>query len=932
MTPGLWARLNPLFNAAVKKPSSERNTFVVAACGDDSELRRELLALLASYEQQDSTTDEIAANIRNLAKVAIPSLPVGSLVLDRFKIVRLLGSGGMGDVYEALDLELSEAIALKMIRPEIAGNELIISRFKKEVHLARKVTGPNVCRIHEFLVGKSDGKGQPDTVLTMELLHGVTLADKLKAGPLTWREARAITFDICAGLTTIHNAGIIHRDLKARNIMLADRGGTQRAVLMDFGLAHEVYSPDAEAETGLTMPGMILGTPEYMAPEQFEGKAVSPATDLYAVGIVLYEMLTGKHPFASTNALGTAVLRGKRPRPVSSFKQGVPHRWDSVIARCLEYEAARRYQSADELAEAIRQGNFRSLIHKENQSKLIATVACAAIVLLSTLYIPAFRERLQGVVFASHEKHIAVLPFDVNGNDPASEALSDGLMDSLSGKLSNLKSVNHSLWVVPASEIRNKKVSDASTAWKEFGATIVLKGSMKRSDGTIRLAFALIDSKNMREIGSADVESNSGNLMGLEDEAVTKISRLINVTNAPDLVAGTAQMPPPAVFEKYIEAIGYMGRHDKPGNLDRAIANFNSVISVDKTFTLGYAQMAEAYRLKYQLDKDPKWLSIASDVCAKASGTAGQSPALLVTLAKIHESTAQRDLALQELKQALDLDPTNADAIQAIADEYVHLRRYTEAEATYKKAIALRPDFWDGYEELANFYDTHGRHADAIPVYLHAIQITPDNGELYLNLGGAYIGSGNPKLFPDAERALKKSIELNPQYAAYANLSYLYTIQHRYPEAATAAAKALDLNKNDYQAWSALVTAYEWLGQESKAAEARTQMLALVEQGIKLNPTDGEAQSTLASLTARMGSKEKTMQVIRTALALGPDDPVVLASVADAYEVLGDRKHAIVYTRRALQKGFSLADVSAEPNLQAVIKDPTFGALHNQPN
>ena len=930
MTPELWKRLSPLFNAAVEEPSLGRKAFAIEACGGDSELCRELLALVGAYEQQDSTTDEIAATIKSAAMLAMPTLTIGSVVIDRFKIVRHLGSGGMGDVYEALDLELSQNIALKVIRPEIAGNELILSRFKKEVQLARKLTGPNVCRIYEFLLGKGHGTDQPDAFLTMELLSGVTLADKLKAGPLTWREARAITFDICAGLTAIHDAGIVHRDLKTRNIMLADRGGTQQAVLMDFGLAHEAETPGVEAETGLTVPGMIMGTPEYMAPEQFEGKDVTPATDLYALGIVIYEMVTGKHPYASSNPFGAAVLRGRRPEPVSSFHRGVPHRWDAVIRRCLEYDVARRYQSADEVASALRRNRFLFVPTQENQTRVIATVLCTATVLLSSMYVPALRERLQGVVFASHEKHIAVLPFDVIGNDPATEALSDGLMDSLSGKLSNLNTVNHSLWVVPASEIRSKKVDNASAAWREFGATIVVKGSLKRRDGAIRLVLALIDSKRMRQIGSAEIENNSGNLLALEDEAVATISRLTNVSDAPDAAAGSARPPAAATYEKYLEAMGYMGRHDIPGNLDRAIADLHSVITVDKTFTLGYAQMAEAYRLKYQADRDPKWLTSAADICAKASGTGGKSPALLVTLAKIHESTAQRDLALQELKDALELDPTNAAAVQAIAGEYAHLRRYAEAEATYKKALALKPNSWDTYEELANFYDTHGRHADAIPVYLQAIQITPDNGDLYVNLGGAYISSGDPEQFQNAERSLKKSIELNPQYLAYANLSYLYTMQHRYQEAASAAEKAVDLNKNDYQAWSALVTAYQWLGQEAKAAAARTQMLPLVEQATKLNPNDGEAQATLASLKARLGSKEKATQLIRTALALGPDDPVVLACVADAYEVLGDRKHAVVYAHRALQKGFSLADVSADPDLQAMIKDPAFSALHNQ--
>ena len=202
-------------------------------------------------------------------------------------------------MYEAVDLELSQSVALKTIRPEIAGNPSVLSRFKKEVQLARRFSGPNVCRIHELFVIGSDGAAAGAAFLTMEFLEGITLAEKLRqAGPMSWREAKAIATDLCVGLSTIHAAGIIHRDLKSRNIMLADRNGSQRAVLMDFGLARELVPPSTAKESGLTVPGAVLGTPEYMAPEQFEGKAVTPATDIYAMGVLLYELVTGKHPFA----------------------------------------------------------------------------------------------------------------------------------------------------------------------------------------------------------------------------------------------------------------------------------------------------------------------------------------------------------------------------------------------------------------------------------------------------------------------------------------------------------------------------------------------------------------------------------------------------------------------------------------------------------
>jgi serine/threonine protein kinase/Tfp pilus assembly protein PilF len=355
MTPELWARLNPLLNAAVEKSPGNRDAFIVEACGDDLELRRELVALLHAHELQGKTTDKVPVNIQSLIRKVQPKFSQSDIVLGRFKIVRQLGSGGMGEVYEALDLELDQTVALKSIRPDIAENNGVLSRFKKEVQLARRLGGPNICRIHDLFVIPDGASRSAGTFLTMEFLDGVTLADKVhREGPIPWRVAQSIAADMCAGLSAMHEAGIIHRDLKSRNIMLANRGDTKRAVLMDFGLAREFSLPSATAETSPTTPGAFVGTPEYMAPEQFAGKDATPATDIYAMGIVLYEMLTGKHPFAAPDAPRAPIPGGKKPEPPSSIQHGVPRRWNQIIGKCLEFDPKRRYQSATELSRALR--------------------------------------------------------------------------------------------------------------------------------------------------------------------------------------------------------------------------------------------------------------------------------------------------------------------------------------------------------------------------------------------------------------------------------------------------------------------------------------------------------------------------------------------------------------------------------------------------
>ena len=356
MTPELWERLKPLFHAAAEKPEGERHAFIAKVCGEDEELRAELEGLIKAHLAAAHEVDDLTLQFRNLAETTVlPKFAPGELLLERFRIERCIGSGGMGDVYEAMDLELSQTIALKTIRSSFVGNLGILGRFKKEVQLARRIGGTNICRIHEFFVVPAVPPAMPWAFLTMEYLDGVTLADRIEhGGPIPWREAQSILVDVCCGLTTMHAAGIVHRDLKSRNIMLVEQGARRRAVLMDFGLAREYSAPVATTETALTMPGAVVGTPEYMAPEQFEGKDVSPATDIYAAGVVLYEMVTGKHPFASSSPLGAAMRRAKLPQPASALQHSVPHRWDHVIRKCLEYDAAQRYQSAEELTQALK--------------------------------------------------------------------------------------------------------------------------------------------------------------------------------------------------------------------------------------------------------------------------------------------------------------------------------------------------------------------------------------------------------------------------------------------------------------------------------------------------------------------------------------------------------------------------------------------------
>jgi eukaryotic-like serine/threonine-protein kinase len=552
----------------------------------------------------------------------------------------------------------------------------------------------------------------------------------------------------------------------------------------------------------------------------------------------------------------------------------------------------------------------------------LAGLGMAAVVLTVVSFLPPVRERVAGW-FARPVDHIAVLPFENVGNDPANEAVSAGLMDSMASRLTNLEVGKQSLWVVPTSEVRRQKITDPGSALRELGATIAVQGSLQRDGQTIRMTVNLINTKNMRQIGSVALEDRAGDFSSLEDEAVARLAKLMKIEVTPEMLRAMGGAVNAGAYESYLKALGYTQRYDKPGNLDLAVDALNNAVKADPRFALGFAQLGEAYRLKYQLDKDKKWIDEALANCQKALQLDDRLPALYVTLGNIHRTTGKYDLALQEFQRTLQLDPRNADAISGLAKSYNAAGRTADAEAAFKKAIALRPNFWNDYNSYGAFLDEHQRYDEAVAEYRHAIQLTPDNAALYLNLGAAYSDMGGAH-YAEAEQMLLKSIALEPSYAAYTNLGYLYNEQHKYAEGASATEKALQLNDKDYMVWENLVVAYTGLKDKEKADHARDREAPLLEQAAQDSPRDAMVESYLGLLYAKKKIREKAIPHIQSALTLSPDDANVLENAGEAYENLGDRAQAIQYIERSLQKGYDLAALKSTPDLQGLLSDPNF--------
>jgi serine/threonine protein kinase/tetratricopeptide (TPR) repeat protein len=880
------------------------------------------------------------------------SLSIGEVVGNNYEILGIVGAGGMGVVYRARDRKLQRVVALKFLPPEIDRDEREREYFLLEARTASSLDHPNIGVIHG-IEETTDGRA----FIVMAFYAGQSLAQILSNGPLAPARAVEIACQIAQGLQEAHSRKIVHRDIKPSNVMITPSGALK---IVDFGLAR-VISGESATVTGVT------GTVKYMSPEQAMGHRVDQRTDIWSLGVVLEEMLTGSNPFErnTVSAILVAVLH-EAPRPMND----VPIELQGIVYRALSKNPDKRYQNCAEMLADLKalhiqtqsqtsqtptepgsqretsrarstakSSDIRKYIQEAStsawgraespRSKLLPWLLAAigVVAVASLLFFPAISEKIQRLRLGGSEKHIAVLPFQNAGNNPEDVALVDGLLDSLAGKLSNLDVDNKALWVIPTSEVRRLKVTDPSTALKDFGATYVVSGSVRRDGKAVNLSLNLIDTRNLRLVGSADLEDQGGDLATLEDQAVSRLAKLMNLSAGSGPMKNAGGTVAPAAYEGYLTALGYMQRYDKPGNIDLAITALQNAIQTDPSFALGWAQLGEAYRLKYVLDQNPRWLNEAEANGRKAVELDNQIPAAYVTLARVHDATDKHDLALQEFQKALQLDPLNGLAMAGLARAYGRSGRIADANATYQRAIALRSNDWAAYNNYGQFSQHQGKYTQAIAQYQKALQLTPDNAQVLANLGAAYIDTGDPKQYSLAEQSLQRSIAIAPSYGAYANLGDLYMQESRFQEAAAASEKALSLNDKNYDVWNNLLISDDWLKLPEKSAEVRRHLLVLLEQAVKRDPRDANAHATLAIVDAADHEEEKSLSNVQTVLALTPNDSGNLLNVADAYELLGDRRQAVLYVEKALKAGLKPDQLRIDPEIQRTLQDPALRSV-----
>jgi serine/threonine-protein kinase len=847
---------------------------------------------------------------------------------SHYHILEKLGEGGMGVVYKAQDTRLDRPVALKFLPPDLTREPEARERFIHEAKAASALQHPNICTIHDI-----DETADKQLFIVMDCYEGETLKRRIERGPLSLEEATRIALQLTEALSEAHAHGIIHRDVKPANIMITTRGVVK---IMDFGVAK------LAGQTRVTRTGSAVGTVAYMSPEQIQGNEVDQRSDIWSFGVVLYEMLTGKRPFGGTyeQAMFYSILN-QPPPPLPTIPEGVSPDWAMIVNRCLEKDPANRYQSVVELLADLTSTSGTSaagstrlpttrLFPWNKKQRTLFLVSAGILALIVIALFGSGRVRLEHIPFFNNipdEQHLAVLPFTSIGGDSTKQPFCDGLVETMTSKLTQLEQFHGSLWVVPASEVRRHKTQSAGEAHQLFGANLAVTGNLQLLSDMYRLTINLIDAHDVRQLNSSIIDINASNISALQDRSVSKLFEMLNLKLNPKargvLEAGRTAIP--GAYEFYLKGVGYLQRYEDMTNLDAAVVSFKRSIEQDSLYALAYAGLGEAYWRKFEAVKEKKWATMAIQECEKAYRLNSRLPEVNVTLGMIHSGTGQYDSAVVDFRRALDADATSAAAYRGLAKAYESKGGLVEAEKTYQKAIALKPDYWGGYNDLGGFYHRHTRYEEAIDPFRRVVDLTPDNYRGYNNLGGIYYYL---KRWPDARQMFERSLALKKTYATCSNLGTLYYKEGAYASAARTYETALDLNDKNYLVWGNLAAAYYWApGEREKAKKAYQHAIELAEQVLTVNPKDADVLSQLAGYYAMVGERTRSQSLIKKALSFASGNSQVMYVVGAAYEQMGNREEALHWIGEAVRNGYSLAEIEHEPELRELMADKRFQSL-----
>jgi serine/threonine-protein kinase len=694
-------------------------------------------------------------------------------------------------------------------------------------------------------------------------------------------------------LAAAHAKGVLHRDLKPNNIMIT--GGKQpRAVIMDFGLAAE----PAQRGSGEMRSSILGGALDYLAPELLNNGEPSKRSDLYSLGVVLYEMVTGRLPFEGG-------ARGSAPAP-GAVTPGLSSRWKRTLLKCLEEAPGGRFQTADEVASSLT-GNWR---------RAAPWAASVAIALGAGIAWPSARDAVVEVFKPqSPPATLAILPFQSAGGDPAvEEALATPLRE-LAAQLGTLRLPGRRLNVLPLERAVALSVRRPEHAAKVLGATHALHGEALREGGRISMTAGIYDAHSLHKIREfsakyppEDVPRLARALVGMAAAAFHSI---------PAERTDRAQNEVTRLCER---GIGLVRRSLE--SADQAVAEFKSAIALDAAAGCPFSGLAEAYCSKYQLTRRQQWLEAAAESLAQAEIREPDTAPVRLASARLSRLLGQYEKAIGDYIRVTELDSNNAQAHVGLALTYMTTQRNLDAIAAFEKALELNPKSFLARLELGHLHHRQGRHNEAKTHLVKAVEIDPASSKAHSSLGALYVDMGE---YTDAEAALRQSIQLEESDAALIDLGAALSMQGRDPEAIEYYERALAAGSEMPVLFVNLADAYRRIPQPRKARASYRRALAAAHTELVANPNDAGARAYVGYLNARLGDRAAAEREMAQAFQLSPADAKVRRRTILTLECLGQRDKALDILR-GVPPGM-LKEIDAHPDLGDLRADERYQAI-----
>jgi len=832
-------------------------------------------------------------------------------------------------VYQATDTKLHRTVALKFMPRDLLREPQAKARFFQEARAASSLDHTNICTIHDI-----DETADSQVFICMASYEGETLEQKLRNGPLSQDTVLDYAIQISRGLAEAHNHGIIHRDIKPGNIFVTDKGEVK---ILDFGLAKLSTGQD------LTQIGGSVGTPAYMSPEQLIGETVDHRTDIWAMGVLLYEMLTGVHPFKQPYEQATMYgIMNNSPDPINSFNTEISDNLVRLVEKCLHKDAGQRFESMDFVSEqltAMQSGTNTNIISDEpevqiagrrsQKLKVLTPVigglfSILVIILISTQTLSLFSPAGGVAADMPDKMHLAILPFNIIGDNPADQAFCDGLNEILVNRLTQIEQYKQSLLVIPTSEILNQDIRTVEAAQKRFGITLAITGSFQRFGDMVRITQNLVDAKTLRQIRASEVTDQISQTFLVQDGLYAETLKMLQIELDPEeqIQPEFMETAVPGANEYYIQGRGYLQRYEDKANITNAIQLFKQSIQVDSTFALAYASLGEAYWRLYEVTKDIQWTELAVEYSSIALERNKNLEQAYITLAMIRSGQGQYTEAMESLETAMEANSDNPATLRLMAQVYEELGELSRAESIYKNAIGLKPDYWAGYNELGVYYLRRGRFNEALQQFEMVTRLTPDNYMGYRNIGAVYAFQQDWKM---AIQYFEQSIDIQPSYSALANIgtSYFYTMD--YINAAMYFEKALDQEDNDYRIWGFLADSYYWGYNEPQIARNHYETaIEKAEEQLRVNPDNLEVLADLGAYYSMIIKREDALSIVKQIEAVSVTDFEIMARLAEIYENLNLRDQALQWINKAKSAGYTLTENQPNPSFKNLVADERF--------